>query len=207
MLYLDFPEELTKLDPPVQLKQTEVKKATSLIATAGPAIQYSRTSYIQRREGAYLAMHQRFLAILFATMLLQPLGALSRNLQTRVEKSTDAVAFFHRAYNPQMNVVDIVNKFEGLLKNGQFEQASELLAKDFEFYTPYHQFDKALWFKEFPTKMYKERPDFGDFELCCNGQEVRRTGKKKIMMMNITMTETWTFTADGKILAIKAAKA
>ena len=151
----------------------------------------------------------RFLSFMLALLLLQGVGALQTIFSRHPVKnmSTDIVTSCPRAgHDQQMNIMDIVNSFEALLDKGQFEEASTLLSDDFEFSTPRHLLNKISWLKEFP-QMHKDRPNFSAFVPGNNDKEVKRTGKKKIMAMSLTMVETWTFTDDGKILSIKGAKA
>jgi len=97
--------------------------------------------------------------------------------------------------------LDIANKFNGLLDEGKFEEASTMLTDDFEFSNPRDKFDKAAWIKEFPA-LHKDPPKFEDFQPGSNDKELVGKGKKRIAMINFSVKETWIFTDDGKIKTI-----
>ena len=102
--------------------------------------------------------------------------------------------------------MDIAKKFDGLLTEGKFEEACELLTDDFVFSNPRTHIDKGNFVKDFPA-MHKDAPTFEDFQEGANDLQITRKGKKRIAMMNISMKETWEFTNDGKIKSIVGAKA
>lgn len=89
----------------------------------------------------------------------------------------------HKPLSPCNNSVqmtsnmDTFKKFEALLDEGKFEEASELLADDFEFSNPKYKFDKQKWLKEFPA-LHKDKPDFAEIQPGSNDKELKRMGKK-----------------------------
>ena len=102
--------------------------------------------------------------------------------------------------------MDIVLKFEALCDQGKFEEASTMLTDDFRFTNPRTDLDKPRWLKDFPA-LHADKPTFSEFQPGAKDNQVTRKGKKRIMMMNIEMIETWEVTDDGKIKSITGAKA
>jgi hypothetical protein len=102
--------------------------------------------------------------------------------------------------------MEIVQKFDALCLEGKYEEASAMLTDDFHFTNPRVTLDKAKWLKEFPA-LHADRPTFEEFQPGANDNQITRKGKKKVMMMNISMMETWELTEDGKIKSIVGAKA
>ena len=102
--------------------------------------------------------------------------------------------------------MNIVKQFDALCDEGKFDEAAEMLTDDFVFTHPKANMDKETWLKEFPA-LHADPPVFEDFEEGPSENQVVRKGKKKIMMMNFCMTETYDITEDGKIKSITSAKA
>ncbi|CAB9528847.1 expressed unknown protein [Seminavis robusta] len=108
--------------------------------------------------------------------------------------------------NEKMSAMETAKKFDALMSEGKIEEAAAMVTDDFEFTTPMHTLTKQQWMEN-AEKLHKERPEFTDFEPGSNDKEVKRSGKKRMMMVNLTMKETWTFDDAGKIVSIKGAKA
>ena len=104
-----------------------------------------------------------------------------------------------------MSSMETAKKFDALMCEGKIEEAAAMVTDDFEFHTPMHKLTKQQWMDN-AKKLHDERPDFGEFEEGSNDKEIKRNGKKKMMMMNLSMKETWTFNEEGKIVSIKGQK-
>lgn len=97
----------------------------------------------------------------------------------------------------------IVKKFDSLCRKGNYEEAAEMLTDDFCFTRPMTKLDKARWLKDFPSLAL---PTYGEFEQGATETQITRKGTKKVLIMKVSMMETWELTEDGKIKSITGVK-
>jgi CRISPR/Cas system CSM-associated protein Csm4 (group 5 of RAMP superfamily) len=106
-------------------------------------------------------------------------------------------------------IQETANHFENLVQSHKYEEASSLLADDFLFRSPMHNFQgKKDWLKKFP-KAHKNIPiiPFGDFEKSQNGSnQIERRGKKKVAFVTVTVKQVIEVDEHGKIKSIIASK-
>ena len=111
---------------------------------------------------------------------------------------------------PILEIQETANEFDALIQHEQYEEASDLLADDFVFQTPAHNYrGKKDWLKKFP-RAHKDMPtmSFGEYEASDNHtNQIERRGTKKIAFINITIRQVVEVDDEGKIKSIVASTA
>jgi hypothetical protein len=107
-----------------------------------------------------------------------------------------------------MSALEIVNEFLQVLDGEKkYDEASEFLVDDFKFTSPKVSFkNKEEWMKGFP-EFHKDPPIFEAAQPGAHDKQVTRKGKKKIMMITLSLLEKYELDEDGKIVSISAGKA
>ena len=112
--------------------------------------------------------------------------------------------------HPILEIQETATEFEELVQNEQYEQASSLLADDFVFRTPAHEYQgKNDWLEHFPIA-HKDMPTmaFGEFEKCAKkSNRIERKGTKKSAFLTMTIKQVVEVNDAGKIKSIVASTA
>jgi hypothetical protein len=107
-----------------------------------------------------------------------------------------------------MSALEIVNEFLQVLDGEKkYDEASKFLVDDFQFISPKVSFkNKEEWIKGFP-EFHKNPPIFEAAQPGAHDKQATRKGKKKILLVTLSLIEKYELNEDGKIVSISAGRA